>query len=172
MIYQYKGKTITAESIKEACSKFGITLAEFRKNGSQIRYTLAENPEPALPEGNGYKERLNEWDNVRKNRTADKNQNAKRIVEELKANPCAICGYDGVSRSKVFHHVEPSTKSFEIRVGRMKQKYLQEEVGKCLLLCLNCHAEVHEIMEGDYEDRVGMMKKFLRSREKNEKCSN
>jgi len=85
---------------------------------------------------------------------------------ELKDNPCSICGYEGVSRARVFHHVEPSEKSFEIRVGRLKQDYLAEEVAKCLLLCRNCHATLHEYMEGEYENAPALVKKFIKEQEK------
>jgi len=168
MIYKYKKKTIAAGSVEEACLKLGITLAQFKKDGKQIRYTLAEPKKelPPLSKGKGYEERLNEWESARKSRKTDRNWRQKKLVEELKDNPCSICGYEGVSRARVFHHVEPSEKSFEIRVGRLKQDYLAEEVAKCLLLCRNCHATLHEYMEGEYENAPALVKKFIKEQEK------
>jgi hypothetical protein len=155
MIYIYKGKKVNADSHGEACTLLGVTMQELKKNGRVIRYAQQEENAP-LSQGKGYEERLSAWGNKEK----DTNISMKDLVSQLKDNPCCICGYDGVSRAKVFHHVEPSTKSFEIRVGRVRVKYLQEEIGKCLLLCLNCHAEIHEIMEnGKPEDMKKLYKR-------------
>src|SRR4051794_33666263 len=57
---------------------------------------------------------------------------------------CALCGYDRSPVALQFHHLDPSTKDFGIAdrgVARAISS-ARAEVGKCVLLCANCHAEV------------------------------
>jgi hypothetical protein len=56
---------------------------------------------------------------------------------------CAICGHDRCPAAPHFHHLDPATKEFGIRIGRTPAlERLREEAQKCVLLCSNCHAEV------------------------------
>jgi len=58
---------------------------------------------------------------------------------------CMRCGYDDHLPALVFHHRDPSSKSFAISVDGVPRAWhrLIEEAGKCDLLCANCHREVH-----------------------------
>ena len=47
-----------------------------------------------------------------------------------------ICAYD-------FHHLDPSTKDFEIGKRHMDLDRLKPELDKCVLLCANCHRIRH-----------------------------
>ena len=45
-----------------------------------------------------------------------------------------------------FHHTDREVKSFSIngsRLANRSMKKINEEIDKCVLLCPNCHAEVH-----------------------------
>ena len=57
---------------------------------------------------------------------------------------CALCGYDRHTGALAFHHLDPSTKSFDLgRVGvSLSLARARAEARKCVLLCSNCHAEV------------------------------
>jgi len=61
-------------------------------------------------------------------------------------NKCCICGYDKSSSALQFHHVNPTTKEFII--GGVSAEYsiqrLISEVNKCILICSNCHFEIHD----------------------------
>ena len=59
---------------------------------------------------------------------------------------CGICGYDKCNEVFHCHHLDPSKKEFSL--GRMmgnphKWEYVIPELKKCVLLCSNCHGEVH-----------------------------
>lgn len=61
-------------------------------------------------------------------------------------NVCSLCGYNKNSAALVFHHIDPKDKKFSISVKSCVYKStteLQEEVNKCILVCANCHAELH-----------------------------
>jgi len=44
----------------------------------------------------------------------------------------------------IFHH--PHNKSFGISNGGVSRSWekIKKELDQCMLLCLNCHAEIHE----------------------------
>lgn len=61
---------------------------------------------------------------------------------------CSICGYKKSARALQFHHTKDDTKSNDISrmvaQGRsLNSIYL--EVEKCIVLCANCHSELHDI---------------------------
>lgn len=62
---------------------------------------------------------------------------------EYKGGHCCLCGYHNCNRALSFHHLDPSQKDFNIsRVSRTWES-IQPELDKCVLLCMNCHGEVH-----------------------------
>lgn len=64
------------------------------------------------------------------------------LLHEL-GGKCTECGESHVV-ALVFHHIDPSTKSFSI--GQNYGKRLNElryEASKCVILCRNCHKEKH-----------------------------
>lgn len=67
------------------------------------------------------------------------------IIDDLGAK-CTMCGYDKNYAALVFHHLDPSIKSFQLsadRVANKNIKLVMEEVAKCILICHNCHSELH-----------------------------
>ena len=68
----------------------------------------------------------------------------KRALVDLRGGACNICGYKRHLAALTFHHLEPAKKDFEIARGHTRSwDALVHEVRKCLLLCENCHREVH-----------------------------
>ena len=55
---------------------------------------------------------------------------------------CQICRYDRCAASLELHHINPKEKEFSFG-GIKKISILKEELRKCILLCSNCHKEVH-----------------------------
>jgi hypothetical protein len=56
---------------------------------------------------------------------------------------CAVCGYDRCAFNLHFHHVDPSSKSFDMSMGVGKAlAAFREEAKKCVLVCANCHGEI------------------------------
>jgi hypothetical protein len=70
----------------------------------------------------------------------------KLILVKMKGGKCEICGYNKNQTALCFHHINPKTKSFQIDIRRCSNsswEKLEIEANKCRLLCLNCHAELH-----------------------------
>ena len=70
-------------------------------------------------------------------------QDIKRQLVEYKGGKCQICGYDKCQEALEFHHLDPNEKSFQISGGTKSFESLKPEVDKCVLLCANCHRELH-----------------------------
>lgn len=73
-------------------------------------------------------------------------QRQKRKVIEYLGGACILCGYDTTPRSMEVHHVNPKEKSFGISSGGNTRAWdkVVDELDKCVLLCSNCHGEVHD----------------------------
>lgn len=66
-----------------------------------------------------------------------------RAIEYL-GGKCNRCGYMGVPAVYDFHHKDPNEKEFNWGKYRTSWAKLQPELDKCVLLCSNCHREVHD----------------------------
>lgn len=66
-----------------------------------------------------------------------------RLVAEA-GGKCEICGYDACMAALHFHHIDPSTKRFNLGMKGLARSLdtVRAEAAKCALLCANCHAEV------------------------------
>lgn len=64
---------------------------------------------------------------------------------KLAGGKCAKCGYNKYPEVLEFHHKDPSKKDFNISMkGHCRSwKRVSNEIKKCVLLCANCHREVH-----------------------------
>lgn len=59
---------------------------------------------------------------------------------------CEICGYNKNIAALEFHHKNPEEKSFQIDIRRFSNgniENLETELNKCILVCANCHRELH-----------------------------
>lgn len=74
-------------------------------------------------------------------------QKRKQRMIDYKGSVCQICGYSKYTGALEFHHIDPSTKEMEVRsipYARTKSwDKIITELDKCILLCSNCHREVH-----------------------------
>ena len=70
----------------------------------------------------------------------------KEILVEYKGGKCEICGYDKCISALEFHHKNPNEKEFGIGCKGYTRSIEKNkrEVDKCVLVCANCHREIHE----------------------------
>jgi endogenous inhibitor of DNA gyrase (YacG/DUF329 family) len=64
----------------------------------------------------------------------------------LMGGKCTICGYDKNYASLEFHHLIPKEKEFPLDARHLSNSSitsLLKEAKKCILLCANCHRELH-----------------------------
>lgn len=56
---------------------------------------------------------------------------------------CCLCGYDKCLSALELHHIDPNNKEFSFNNLNMSWDKLQTELQKCILVCANCHREIH-----------------------------
>lgn len=75
---------------------------------------------------------------------AEKRRKLKLQAIEYKGGSCTNCGYNKCPAAMVFHHLIPGEKEFGIGNGNIKSfERIKPELDKCILLCGNCHNELH-----------------------------
>jgi predicted HNH restriction endonuclease len=58
---------------------------------------------------------------------------------------CAICGYDRSVAALDIHHRDPTRKAFGISQDGCTRSWdrVRKEIAGCVLICANCHREIH-----------------------------
>ena len=64
---------------------------------------------------------------------------------EYKGGKCVKCGYSKYLGALQFHHLNPQEKDFSLsRVRSLNfNEKIKQELDKCILVCSNCHFEIH-----------------------------
>ena len=68
-----------------------------------------------------------------------------RMVESF-GGCCGICGYNTTENALEFHHLDPTEKEFSFggaRANIISWKRMIVELRKCIMVCSNCHREIH-----------------------------
>lgn len=79
------------------------------------------------------------YDHVKNYRNKRKNQ-----IVYVMGGKCQICGYNKSNSALELHHINPDEKDFTIDKGQnISWEKLQKELEKCILVCANCHREIH-----------------------------
>jgi len=68
--------------------------------------------------------------------------NTKYRLIEAFGGECGICGYNKCSECLEFHHLDPLEKEFSSG-SYVSWDRVVVEIRKCVMLCSNCHREVH-----------------------------
>ena len=77
----------------------------------------------------------------------------KQKMIDYKGGQCQKCGYNKCTQALCFHHLDPSTKSFNISGNHCRKwAIVKQELDKCILLCHNCHCEEHANLAQDCHD--------------------
>jgi len=69
----------------------------------------------------------------------------KLMAVEYKGGCCQLCNYSKHVGALEFHHLDPNEKDFGIsKTGTTKSwNRIRAEIEKCILVCANCHREIH-----------------------------
>ena len=94
------------------------------------------------------------WRKNNPDKIAINQSNRKRRQRERKAylvalagGKCIKCGYSKSLFALQFHHINPNEKEGEVSLLSLEKQI--EEIKKCILLCANCHFELHEELNGE-----------------------
>src|SRR5210317_1159220 len=76
----------------------------------------------------------------------DWRRNTKNKIIMAMGGCCQICRYNKCSAALEIHHLDPSKKEISFGLIRANPKSIAKianELKQCILLCSNCHREVH-----------------------------
>lgn len=78
----------------------------------------------------------------------------EKAVEYL-GGKCCKCGYNKCLGALDFHHKDPSKKEFRIAESNTKSwDRTKKELDKCILVCANCHRELHWDLNTDRREYI------------------
>ena len=82
--------------------------------------------------------------------------NIKIKAINLKGGMCCMCGYNKHYGALEFHHTDPSTKEKQWDKLRLcAWDKIVAELEKCILVCANCHREIHHEIKQKEKQRIG-----------------
>jgi hypothetical protein len=125
----YKSPIYKTHTIEQTSKKFEVSISTVKKYSNKKFINRTEDDRK--------KANYNHVKTFRK-RTKEK-------AVEYKGGKCNICNYDRCISALEFHHLEPSKKDFTLSQSmNIAWNKIEEELDKCILVCANCHREIHE----------------------------
>ena len=117
-------------TIEESILKFGVsrtTIVKYTENKMFVYETDDERRKANYQKVKSFRNRIKE-----------------RAVE-YKGGKCVVCGYNKCVKALEFHHLDPSKKDFGLGTNTNRSwEKVKNEIEKCVLLCANCHRELHD----------------------------
>lgn len=115
--------------------------------------------------------------------TSDFRRRRKENLIKVCGSQCTLCGYNRLSAGLEFHHIDPTQKQYGIASQGTCHNLEADlaEVKKCILVCANCHREIHnnfysadelwekQVYDEEYADYL-RKDKFLRTGTKEYFC--
>ncbi len=81
---------------------------------------------------------------TRKHQKTILRRNMKLQAIKMLGGKCSICGYNKCVDALEFHHKNPKEKEFKLGSSNtMSWEEYKNELKKCILVCSNCHKEIH-----------------------------
>lgn len=118
-------------TVKETSKKFNVSETTVKKYGDS-------------------KKRIAITEEERKKRSVQYVSKRRQKIKEMsiayKGGSCSKCGYYKCNGALEFHHLDPTKKDFSVaKKGHCSSwEKVKKELDKCILVCANCHREIHE----------------------------
>ena len=75
----------------------------------------------------------------------------KKELVDWMGGKCILCGYCTTPACLEFHHLDPSTKDPDWnKMSNWSPNKRKDELEKCILVCRNCHGEIHAGLHPDF----------------------
>lgn len=77
---------------------------------------------------------------------------------KYKGGRCCLCGYNRCIDALEFHHVDEKKKRFGLSQNGLTRSWKKTriELEKCILLCSNCHRELHAGLIAAFNGNIKM----------------
>lgn len=76
-------------------------------------------------------------------RKMNRRKKLKKEMVEILGGKCSICGYNKCVNALEFHHKKDKERAVAKLLKDNSREKVLKEVKKCILLCANCHRELH-----------------------------
>jgi hypothetical protein len=130
--------------IRNLCSrKFCLNCSPFGGHNTKSDFGKPPKRSSTIP----YKDWPQEWKDNNTRRIQNSRNERRNAIIKLLGGKCTICEYSKCGRSLHCHHRDPRTKSFNLssrQICTRSWETVKKEAQKCVLLCSNCHGEVHD----------------------------
>jgi len=147
-------------SQREIAAKFGKSQSSIKywlkkynlktKNKSDREYKLCPRCEETKNKSEFYNRRNGNGNSSYCKKCSNDQVTERQIKYKLecinyKGGECVECGYKKSYTALEFHHTDPSKKDFNIALYHCHTfgNKIKEELDKCILVCANCHREIH-----------------------------
>jgi predicted HNH restriction endonuclease len=124
----------TIESIQHKATRLNISRPRFHLNKST-------NKQPKSIIDKRYYEKNKEKVYRRK---MERRKRLKREILKMLGGKCSKCGYNKCENALDFHHKEDKEGTINRLLKNESREKILKEAKKCILLCANCHREVHQ----------------------------
>jgi len=76
---------------------------------------------------------------------AKRRRKIREMAVKYKGGKCQLCGYKKCLQALEFHHINETGKDFGISDKGYTRSWerVKREIDKCILICANCHRELH-----------------------------
>ena len=76
---------------------------------------------------------------------AKRRRKIRDMAIEYKGGKCVLCGYCKCKDALEFHHKNEKNKKFGVSQDGLTRSWekVKKEIDKCILICANCHRELH-----------------------------
>ena len=71
----------------------------------------------------------------------------KKMAVRHKGGKCSVCGYDKCLEALIFHHHDKKDFGIAFKGYTRSWQSVLKELNNCILVCSNCHAEIHAAQE-------------------------
>ncbi len=132
-------------TIQKYCKEFQIEKPKTNLDGLKLCFLCKEHKEISSFYVSKNKKIFSYCIPCEKDRLIKKQRLLKQQCVDYKGGCCEICNYNKYLGALEFHHKDPSQKEFGIaNCGSSTfNDTIKLELDKCMLLCSNCHKEVH-----------------------------
>ena len=83
------------------------------------------------------------WAKKMSERTSATRRKTMSILKEEAGNCCSVCRYNKCLAALEFHHPDPTVKESKVIGTTASLARQRAEAAKCILVCANCHRELH-----------------------------
>lgn len=94
----------------------------------------------------------------------DKIKGYRKAAVDYKGGQCSVCSYSRCLAALEFHHLVAGEKDPKWKtLRRCNLDTMKRELDKCVLVCSNCHREIHAGLRGSAEEQFELKSQTAQS---------